>query len=199
MAVIRLGSGGLFLWSPVALSDALKAEISALGPVAHLVAPNALHHMALADWAAAFPSARIHAAPGLRQKRPDIAFSTDLGPAAPPDWAGEIEQTLMPNRIAPEIVFFHRASGTVLFTDLLQQMPRGWYRGWRALVARLDLMCESQPTVPRKFRLATDKRPARAALETILHWPAQNIVMAHGTPVAMDALAFLLSAFRWLR
>ena len=105
----------------------------------------------------------------------------------------------MPNRIAPEIVFFHRASGTLLFTDLLQQMPRGWYRGWRALVARLDLMCESQPTVPRKFRLATDKRPARAALETILRWPAQNIVMAHGTPVTADAPAFLLSAFRWLR
>ncbi|MGB8278317.1 MAG: hypothetical protein WCF20_10370 [Methylovirgula sp.] len=33
MAMIMLSGGGLFIWSPVALTAALKSEIDALGPV----------------------------------------------------------------------------------------------------------------------------------------------------------------------
>jgi hypothetical protein len=43
MAVVRLSDGGLFVWSPVALSAALQPEIDALGPVRCLVSPNLLH------------------------------------------------------------------------------------------------------------------------------------------------------------
>jgi hypothetical protein len=88
-------------------------------------------------------------------------------------------------------------SGTVLFTDLLQQTPKN--TGWRALVARLDLMTGPEPQVPRKFRLAfTDRRAARAALQRILAWPARKVLMAHGTPVEKDAQEFLRRAFAWL-
>src|ERR1700758_22479 len=45
MAVIRLSDGILFVWSPVALSTELRAAVDALGPVRHLVSPNALHHL----------------------------------------------------------------------------------------------------------------------------------------------------------
>ena len=40
MAVIRLTGGELFIWSPVALTDGLRAEVDALGKVGYLVAPN---------------------------------------------------------------------------------------------------------------------------------------------------------------
>ncbi|MBL8592367.1 MAG: hypothetical protein JNK01_06750, partial [Devosia sp.] len=103
------------------------------------------------------------------------------------------------NRITTEAVAFHRPSGTVIFTDLLQQFPPGWFRGWRALVARLDLMVNNEPSVPRKFRVAfTDKRAARAALRRILAWRADKVLMAHGTPVTGDGHAFLRRAFGWL-
>lgn len=49
MVVIRLGDGGLFVWSPVALTDTLRAEMDALGPVRHLVSPNLLHHLYLGE------------------------------------------------------------------------------------------------------------------------------------------------------
>ncbi len=47
MAVIRLADGGLFVWSPVALSEPLRAAVDALGEVHHLIAPNASHHLLL--------------------------------------------------------------------------------------------------------------------------------------------------------
>lgn len=200
MAVVRLPDGGLWIWSPVALTPALRAAVEALGEVRWLIAPNSLHDLHLADWRAAFPNAPLHAAPGLAAARPDLAVDAELGDAPSPAWAEAIDQApVRGNRITTEVAFFHRPSGTVLFTDLLQQFPPGWFRGWRALVAWLDLMTEPEPSVPRKFRLAfTDRRAARESLERILAWPARAVVMAHGRPVEQDGRAFLARAFAWL-
>ena len=55
MAVARLADGGLFVWSPIALDAELAVEVDALGPVRHLVAPNGLHHLYLAQWVSPYP------------------------------------------------------------------------------------------------------------------------------------------------
>lgn len=200
MAVIRLSDKDLFVWSPVSLTDSLRVEIDALGEVRYLVAPNSLHHLFIADWKHAYPDARVYAAPRLREKRKDIAFDNDLSDAPVAEWCGEIEQVVVEgNTITSEVVFFHRKSGTVIFTDLLQQLPTGWFSGWRAVVAKLDLMVGPEPSVPRKFRMAfTNRRVARASLERILAWPAEKVLMAHGTPIIKNGQAFLRRAFRWL-
>ncbi|MGV8995372.1 MAG: DUF4336 domain-containing protein [Parvibaculaceae bacterium] len=200
MALIRLVNGDLFVWSPTELNPALRASVDALGPVRHIVAPNSLHHLSIPSWQHAYPNAKTYAAPTLRDKRKDIAFDYDLGDEPDTAWAGEIDQAIMSgNIITTEVVFFHAASGTVLFTDLLQQFPANWFSGWRSLVARLDLMNEPEPAVPRKFRLAfTNRSEARVALAKILGWPATKVLMAHGTPVMREADAFLKRAWRWL-
>lgn len=200
MVAIRLSGGDLLICSPVKLSPTLKAEIDALGEVRHLVAPNSLHHLFLAEWQAAYPQATLYAAPGLRARRPDLALDADLGDAPPAAWAGEIDQVVVRgNAITAEVVFFHRPSRTVLFTDLIQHFPRGWFTGWRALVARLDLMTADAPQVPRKFRTAfTDRKAARASLARILEWPAEKVVMAHGPLIEQDGRAFIARTFRWL-
>lgn len=199
MAVMRLSDGGLFVWSPVALTDSLRAAVDALDPVRVLVAPNALHDSFVGEWMAAYPDASAYAAPGLAAKRKDIAFAGDLGDEPAPAWAADIDQVVVRNAIATEIVFFHRASGTAIFTDLIQQLPTGWYSGWRALVAKLDLMTAPEPLVPRKFRMAlSDKRAARAAVQRILAWPIQKLLMAHGAPVGENGHVAAVRAFRWL-
>lgn len=200
MAVLRLKNGDLALWSPIAIDPELRVQIETLGRVSTLIAPNSLHHTFLADWHRAFPEAKVLAPPGLREKRPDITFAGEIGTAALPGWDGEIDVVVMRgNRITTEAVFFHRASRTAIFTDLLQQFPPGWFTGWRAIVARLDLMVRPQPTVPRKFRLAfTDRAAAREGIRHILDWPTEKVLIAHGTPVTDNGQAFLKRAFQWL-
>lgn len=200
MAVIRLVSGGLLIWSPVAFSENLRRQLEALGEVKHLVAPNSLHHLFLGEWKEAYPLAKLHAAPGLESRRKDLDFDTELSDAPLSEWASDVDQVLMRgNRITTEVVFFHHRSGTVLFTDLIQQFPSGWFRGWRAVVARLDLMTASEPSVPRKFRIAFVDRPAaRASLRRILSWSVNKVLMAHGHPVERDGRAFTARVFRWL-
>jgi hypothetical protein len=200
MAVIRLADGGLFVWSPTALDGELMAAVRALGPVRHVVAPNALHHLHLDAWQDTFSPARFTAPPGLRKKRPDLRFDDDLADASFHDWSGEIDHVpVNGNLITTEVVFFHRQSRTVLFTDLIQQFSPDWFSGWRAVIARLDLMTAAHPEVPCKFRNAfVGRRAARAALRRILEWPAERVLMAHAPPVTQDGQAFIRRAFRWL-
>ena len=56
MTVLRLGDGGLLLYSPIAMTPERRAAVEALGPVTHLYAPNLFHHLRIGEWAAAFPS-----------------------------------------------------------------------------------------------------------------------------------------------
>lgn len=200
MAVIRLTNGDLVVWSPTALSDDLASEIESLGPIRFLIPPNSLHHTFIGDWQRAYPGAKVYAPPGLREKRQDIRFDGDLSDNAVESWGEEIDYAIMwGNRITTEVVFYHRRSRTALFTDLIQQFPKGWFTGWRALVAGLDLMTAAEPTVPRKFRLAfTDRRAARQSLRSILEWPTEKVIMAHGTPIMSDGQLFLRRAFWWL-
>lgn len=199
-AIIRLSDGGLFVCSPIRLTDDLRARVDALGDVRFLIAPNSLHHLFLAEWTKAYPSAKLHVAPGLRRRRADLAVDGDLGDTPAVAWSHDVDQVpMLGNLITTEVVFFHRRSRTVIFTDLIQQFAPGWFLGWRALVARLDLMMAPEPTVPRKFRAAfVDRRAARACMAKIRAWPIDRVLMAHGTPIEADGRAFVDRAFRWL-
>jgi hypothetical protein len=200
MAVIRLPGDALFIWSPVALPEALRTAVDALGEVRYLIAPNALHHLFLGDWLRAYPGALVYAPPGLRARRKDIAFDGDLGDAPRPEWSDEIDQVVVRgNLITTEVVFFHRRSRTVIFTDLIQHFSPSWFTGWRAVIAHLDLMTAPEPETPRKFRNTfVGRRTARAALRRILNWPAERVLMAHAPPVDSDGQAFIRRVFRWL-
>ncbi len=200
MAVIRLEDGALFVSSPVSLSADLRKALDALGPVRFVIAPNSLHHLALQQWRAAYPNALFYAAPSLRARRKDIAFDADLTDAPAP-WSDQIASVIVRgNAITTEVVFFHRKSGAALFTDLLQNFPPDWFKGWRALIARLDGMLAPAPRVPQKFRVAfTDRKSARQDIAAILAWPTKRVLMAHGDPVREDGAAFLQRAFSWLK
>jgi hypothetical protein len=200
MAVIRLCDGGLFVWSPVALSDSLRSAIDALGPVRHLVSPNALHHLFLGEWKSAYPPARLYASPRLRRKRKDLAFDAELGDAPEPEWAADIDQVVLPGSFALiEVVFFHRGSRTALFADLIQNFPRDWFRGWRGVAARLGGIVAPNPGAPRDWRASfLDRRVARAALDQVFAWPIERVLIAHGDLPAANAAAFARRAFTWL-
>jgi hypothetical protein len=200
MAVIRLSDGGLFVWSPIALAAPLRADVAALGAVRYLVSPNRLHHRFLSEWKAAFPDARLYASPGLRTKRPDLVFDGELGNRADPAWADDIGQVRFAGSFAmTEVVFFHYASRTALFADLIENLSPDWFTGWRGWLARLDGIVAPEPGAPREWRASfLDRRAAKAALARILAWPIERVVIAHGAAASTNGAAFVRRAFSWL-
>jgi hypothetical protein len=199
MIVIRLSDGGVFVWSPIALTPELKAAVDALGPVAHVVSPNKIHHLYMGEWQDAYPSAALYASPGLAQKRKDLRFDAVLGDVAPAAWAADIDQVEMGgSAFLTEIVFFHRKSRTAIFADLIENFRPGWFKGWKGWLARLDGIVMPHGGAPREWRFTFKKTIARAALARILAWQPEQVVMAHGELTRTDGAAFIRKSFRWL-
>lgn len=193
MTVVRLDDGALWLHSPILIDDALRAALDAIGPVQYVIAPNKAHHLFAKKTLALYPQARLFGAPGLDEKRPDLPV-TPLVAAAPPAWAGQIDQVFMAGiPLLNETVFFHTASGTAIFTDVCQMWTGKL--GWKeTLFARLTGV-RNTLTVPRTIRfLVKDKAALRSSALAVLAWPVQRVVVAHNSVVEGGAHAALKRA-----
>lgn len=205
MVVARLAGGELWVWSPIALGESLRREVEQLGPVAHLVSPNKIHHLFLGEWKEAFVEARLWGLPSVVNKRDDLSFAGELGDEPPDAWRGEIDQVVF--RGSPfmdEIVFFHRASRTAVFADLIENFDDGFIRehwkGWKGRLAKYWGITEPYGQAPLEWRVSfIRKKRARAALGTVLRWEPERVIMAHGVCVDRGAVHFLEKSFRWLR
>ena len=200
MAVVKLKDGGLWVWSPIALSPELEREVNALGPVRHVVAPNKLHHLFLPEWAERFPDARFHAPPGLAKRRPKIHFDFELAEEEPPAWSGEIDQVIFRGSFAmDEVLFFHRASGTALVCDAIQRHdPTRFNTIHRWLMRWLGILGEEGSTT-REWRFTFWRRSqTRAARSVVLDWNAENLLIAHGACAKGQANEILTRALAWV-
>jgi len=205
MTLVRLADGGLWCHSPVALDEALCAQVQALGPVRHLVSPNRLHYLSIGEWQRAWPQALAWASPGVRERAAehgrDVRFDADLRDAPPPDWAGQIDQLLFRgSRYLHELVFFHRASATLVLADLIEnfELQRVQHK-WRWLV-RLAGAADPDGKAPLDMRMTFWGHEAEAAacLRRMLAWAPERVVLAHGRWYERDGTAELRRAFRWL-
>lgn len=202
--VVRLADGGLWVWSPIALDDGLKAEIDAIGRPAHLVSPNKIHHLFLQDWAAAYPDAQLWGPQSTIKKRSDLTFQPALDDTPPDAWALEIDQAWFRGSIfLDEIVFFHRPSRTAILADLSENfsdafLKRHW-AGWTRPIAHVWGIVEGKGYAPLEWRLSfLDRKPLRAARDKVLAWSPDAVVMAHGEWQRSGGRAFLEKAFSWI-
>src|SRR5262249_8080342 len=124
MTIIRLAKGGLLVHSPVKLDAELRRSIDALGEARAIIARNKLHHLFVQDYIAAYPKARVYAAPGFRQKRPELRFDDTLSDPPQGAWGGQVEQPLF-RGASPlnEVVFLPPATRTLILTDLAFNIP----------------------------------------------------------------------------
>ncbi|HZI09454.1 MAG TPA: DUF4336 domain-containing protein [Myxococcus sp.] len=195
MTVIRLPDGGLWLHSPVAFTPEARAAVDSLGPVRFLVAPNLMHHMAVQDWAAAYPEAKVAAPASLKKKRPDLRIDMELGDKPDPGWAGAIDQVLvrgMPK--LDEFLFLHRPSRTLLVTDLAFNVHQtdSWFtrtylklnKAWQRLA----------PTVITRS-VIKDREAMRASLAPVLAWDVARVVVCHGEVIEQGSREALRDAF----
>ncbi len=201
--IARLENGDLWVWSPVRLTVALRAETDRIGPVRHLVSPNKLHHLYLQDWKAAYPGAQLWGPQSTIKKRPDLSFRPALRDEPPLAWQGDIDQAwFRGSYFLDEIVFLHRPSGTAIVADLIQTFSDRFLRehwGWMRWLARLDGLTQDQACAPLEWRLSfLNRAPARRARAKVLGWNCRRVVVAHGEWPRENGHAFLAKSFRWL-
>jgi hypothetical protein len=205
MSVVRLADGGMWLHSPTPLADNLRREIEGQGPIRHLVAPNIAHWMFLKDWKAACPDATSWAAPGLRQrsqvKKSGVVLDRDLTATAPPEWADEIDQAVVPGGFGVnEVGFFHRATRTLFLTDLVQNFePEKVQPLARPLLQATGSMAPDGKA-PFHLRLAINARrdAAAAVVRQMIAWGPERVIFTHGRWFENNGTEELRRSFRWL-
>jgi hypothetical protein len=145
MTVIKLKSGGLFVYNPIAATPELVGMVRELekehGPVKYIaVGSVALEHKAYAGvFAQKFPNAKVFLQPGqysVPVNLPDSFLGFPLGRTftmprtpdeAPPEWQDEFDWAVLGPIISRdgafgETVFLHKATKTLLVTDTCLQV-----------------------------------------------------------------------------
>lgn len=200
MTVVRLSDGRVLIHSPCPIDSATKAELDELGPVAFIVAPGNFHHLHVAPCQSLFPGARTYVCPGIRGKRPDLAFDGELGDTPEPGWAQDLDQVVVRGgRLMSEVAFFHRPSRTLILVDLIENMgdsTPGTNRLLRFFWKYVFGMWNVPMPAP-EYRLAwKDKSVARESLERILAWPIERVLISHGEPLLESPRDMLVQAWR---
>jgi hypothetical protein len=198
MTVLRLGDGNLLLYSPVALTQARQSAIEALGPVAHLYAPNLFHHRWIGEWAAAFPSARLHAPVGLAKKRGDLRIDRIHNAAREPAFAGVLEELPIDGFRLAESVVVYRPARTLVVADLLHNVGRPQHR-WTNFYSR-TMGFYDRVALSRMIRCTafSDRAAARRSLDELLALPFDRLIVGHGAPLAAGGREALAAAYSWL-
>jgi len=200
MTIIRLDDGNLWVHSPIRLTEELRTQVTALGHVRWLIAPNHLHHLFVTDWQQAWPDAELWGTQEVQKKRPDLHFSGTLKGTDGP-WREAIDQCLFTGSPAmTECVFLHRSSATLIVTDLIENIHPAQFNPVQRGLARLAGIVAPKGGMPLDWRLSFRRHhsEARANLEQILAWQPKRIVMAHGILITDHCDAFLRRAFAWL-
>ncbi len=204
MTVLRLKGGDLFVHSPTRLTPALRSEIERLGSVRFIVGPNRIHYWWIPEWKEGFPDAQIYLAPRIKeQARGRIEF--DALPLARADgypWDGEIATLPIVGGFMTEVEFFHRASRTLILTDLIENFePEKVGKLFLRLLMWVGGVTPPHGGLPRDLRLTftwRHKAELRAAVETMLAWDPERIIIAHGRWFERDGANALRRAFAWL-
>jgi Domain of unknown function (DUF4336) len=204
MTVVRLRNGDLWLHSPTRYTQELRGQLDQHGPVRHLIAPDVAHWSFLEDWQRTCPDALTWAAPGLRERRAvrkaGVRIDQVLTRDAPPEWAKEIRQVIVPGLGFSEVDFLHEPSRTLIMTDLIQNLETDRSPALTRIMARLNGVAAPNGRAPIYLRLAVrmKRREAAAAATQLVQWRPERVIFSHGRWFDRDGTEALRRSLDWL-
>ena len=195
----------LFLWSPIEFSEPLANEIASLGEVSYIVSPNKIHYAFIQGWKKYFPKASTWASPGVRERaseqKIEVEFDYDILDTKLP-WEEEIETIpFYGSSFMTEIVFFHKASKTLILADLIENFEADKVKSDIARTfCRWSCVLEPNGSTPLdlQFTFIWDKEKAKKPLQKILALKPERLTVAHGKCYEKVSMAYLERAFAWV-
>ena len=205
MTVVRLANGKLWCHSPIQPNQALLDSLDQLGEVTYLIGPNKLHYAYLQAWKDLYPQAQVWLAPGINQRaraqKMPLPRGQELTDQAPSSWSAELEQDLFKgSRFMQEAVFFHKASKTLILTDMIENIETHQMKTHQRLLYKLGDNAYPNGKTPRDLRLTFigKKKAARASFEILKNWEPEKIILAHGQCFLENGQEELKRAFKWV-
>ncbi|MGE0616450.1 MAG: DUF4336 domain-containing protein [Bacteriovoracia bacterium] len=182
MTIMRLKSRELIVHSAIHLRDEDYRALDKLGEVSTIVVPNKFHCSEAFLYAERYPTANVLVSPAAVKA---IQGRCRVDGLLPTDWPARAKEeveclSVQGTRLLEETVFFHRASKSLVTTDLvfnLQFEMRGLgkiFGKWNRIYKRFG------PS--NIFRLVFTKDPemVQESVNRILRWDFDRVIMNHG-------------------
>ncbi len=200
MTVVKLRDGSLLLHSPCEIDDSMKRQLDELGAVSCIVAPGTYHYFYVTSAQQAYPDAQTWICPGIERKCPEIEFDWLLGNDSDTRWVEDLDQVLVRGtRYIWETVFFHRASKTLIVTDLIEYIgdatpnANGMLKFWWKAVFHMW----NKPRAAPEYRMGwKNKKLVKECLQKVLAWDFERIILAHGDNIDTHAREMAREAWK---
>lgn len=187
--VIQLDANNLMIISPIEPTAKLIQDISDIGLVKYIIAPNCMHHLFVNKFAANFPEAEIWGPADLHAKRNDIQFHgvLDAGEVMPWDRYADMHSIKARAPLFEEFVFFHPKSRTVIVTDMMFNFHH--FDNWlMVLIAKLNGGYNRLGMTRLGKMYFNSPESLKAGARRILDWKPENLIVAHGDIIQGGAL-----------
>ncbi|PHH86113.1 hypothetical protein CDD83_10700 [Cordyceps sp. RAO-2017] len=225
--LVKLSSGALAIFSPVALTEATKAKVTEMGGrVDYIVALDIEHHIFISEWAKQYPTAKLVGPGGIEEKRAkqqsdpkigadkfDVVFTKDnkrqlrIGD----EFDADFEYEYVDGHTNLELVFFHKPDRVLIEADLMFNLPaveqysRAPEEDRKAAGIADTLFqgvqsTEGEPKWMRRFNwyLAAKDRPSlNASIKLIDAWDFATLIPCHGDVLEGDGKEVFRKVFKW--
>ncbi|KAI6370007.1 hypothetical protein MCOR25_004349 [Pyricularia grisea] len=137
--IVRLTSGSLAVFSPVALTPDVKAKVAEMGgKLQYIVATDIEHHIFVSDWKKEYPDAHILGPEGLPEKRAKVQDDERIGKEAfhtvfttadkgkqtvTPEFDADFVYEFVDAHPNKELVFLYRPDRVLIQADMLFNLP----------------------------------------------------------------------------
>jgi hypothetical protein len=194
MIVVRLGDGRLVVHNAIALEDGAMKELEAWGKPSFLIVPNGGHRMDAKIWKDRYPSIRVIAPPGSKEKVEKVVKVDATAGDFDDD---HVRYDILDGTKEREGVLTVKGpdGSTVVFTDAIMNMRK--LPGFGGFMMGLFGFTGPAPkvTFPARMAIVADKKALRGHLERLAETPRlSRIEVGHGAPVTAEAPAALKAA-----
>lgn len=225
--LVKLTSGSLAVFSPVALTEASKAKVAEMGgDVRYIVALDYEHHIFVSEWAKAYPSAMLIGPEGLPEKRAKQQDDPKIGDEEfavvfrkdnkrevriGPEFDADFDYEYVDGHANLEIVFLYKPERVVIQADLLFNLPptEQYSKVPEAEVPQDGAIgkvfaCVQNPRGDvkwlRRFNwyiASKDKTSFNESMERIARWDFVTMIPCHGDVMEGDGKEIFQNVFEW--
>ena len=186
MTVVRLAHGGLLIFSAMSLAEDQMTVLESFGTPAFMVVPNDHHRMDAQSWKERYPTLRVIAPAGARQKVEKVV----LVDATYGDFGDQsVRFVAVPGTAEKEAALeVHGEEGmTLILNDLVGNIRDA--RGFSGWFLRLMGFAGDEPHIPLPIRRALIESRGQVR-DQLLTWAAlpslRRILVSHGEPIEDD-------------
>jgi len=221
--LVKLTSGALAVFSPVALTPEVKEAVAGFGNnLKYIIAPDIEHHIFVSAWASAYEGVHLIGPEGLPEKRlknkevSHVPFSTVFKAASKStqriteEFDADFEYEFVDAHPNKELVFYYKPDKTLIEADLLFNLPateqysKAGESGETGAFTKLfgALQNTSGTAIWQKrvqwYLFSKGDRPSyNASLARIAGWDFERIIPCHGDVMEDNAKGIFLKVFEW--